>query len=187
MMMTTTRLLLCAAVVIGGCAFLPSWVFAQDALGAQLRGCASLDAEDERMRCYDALARQETSEEKDAEAPAVSAEPSESPPVAQEPATEETTETVKAVAINDEVGREQVQRDNEAEDVEYRAKVTSCKKNSSGQVFFFLENGQIWKQKDFAKLRYVNCDFDVTMTKDMIGYKMKIVGKKSSFRVSRVK
>jgi len=172
--------------MIGGCAFQTTWVFAQDVLGTQLRRCASLHDEDERMRCYDALARQEMPEEKDAAAPAVSAESSEPPPAAQEPAAEESTETMKAVAISDDVGREQVERGDVAGNVEYHSRITSCKKNSSGRVFFFLENGQIWKQTDYATFRYRSCDFDITLTKDSFGYKMRIAGKKSSYRVSRV-
>lgn len=182
----TTQSILRTALVFAACALPTSWTVAQDELGAELRRCASLPDEDGRIRCYDALAQRELQDREETEPPAMPPQPVESSSVPQESDAKEITQAGKAVAISDDIGREQVERDDEAGNVEYHARVTSCKKNSSGRLFFFLENGQIWKQTDYATFRYRTCDFDITLTKDSFGYKMKIAGKKSSYRVSRV-
>ena len=166
-------------VVLGG-GVLATESSAQDALSDRMRDCASLDDKDARVRCYDALADRNTHETGDAQQTSADA------PVNADMADVDP-DTANASPDMDEFGREQLPEPNEADNVEYSARVTGCENTQSGQVYFFLENGQIWKQKDYKKLRYRNCDFDVTLTRDLFGYKLKIVDTKSSFRVARVK
>ena len=158
----------------------------QDALQAELLRCAALPAETERVKCYDALAQRDLRPtEPGAAGKREEPKPVEDPPLPPEPVTEPSS--AQTVEITDEVGREQVGDSDDAKATAYSARVTSCQKNSSGRVFFFLDNGQIWKQTDYARIRYRECDFDVTLTRDAFGYKLKVVDKKSSYRVSRVK
>jgi hypothetical protein len=158
----------------------------QDALQDELRRCAGLPAEADRIKCYDALAGRDpgpagTGAADRAEEPKAA----EDPPVLPEPVTGASSE--QSVGITDDVGREQLDGGEETEAAVYHARVTSCQKNSSGKTFFFFENGQVWKQTDYSRFRYRDCNFDVALTRDAFGYKMKIADKKASYRVSRVK
>lgn len=158
----------------------------QDALQAELLRCAALPAETERVKCYDALAQRDPRQaDTSAAVEPEKSEAVEDPPAPPEPVTE--TSSAQTVEITDDVGSEQVAGSDDEEAAVYHATVTSCRKNSSGKVFFFFENGQIWKQTDYSRFRYRECEFDVTLTRDAFGYKMKIVDQKASYRVSRVK
>jgi len=48
----------------------------------------------------------------------------------------------------------------------------------------YFDNEQLWKQSGAGRYRFSECDFDVTITKDFFGYKMKIDGGKT-LRVKR--
>jgi hypothetical protein len=158
----------------------------QDALQDELHRCAELPADAERVKCYDALAARspqpaQTGAADRPEEPG----PVEDSPVPPAPVSEPSS--AQGVAITDDVGREQLDGGEDAEAAIYHARVTSCQKNSSGRVFFFFENGQIWKQTDYSRFRYRECNFDVVLSRDTFGYKMKIADQKASYRVSRVK
>jgi len=47
--------------------------------------------------------------------------------------------------------------------------------------------GQVWKQKNEPRQRYKECDFSVTITKDVFGYKMQIDGEGKQIRIGRIR
>lgn len=74
------------------------------------------------------------------------------------------------------------------EQLELQARVVRCTKDSRGRYYFFhFENGQVWKQKSDRRLRYKECDFNVTITKDFFGYRMVPEGETGKIRIARVK
>ena len=184
--MTTDRQMAGLGAALFLTLLLSSAMAQQDALQDELLRCAGLPTETERVQCYAALAKRNPrpAETSAADRPEESTTVTDSP-VPPEPVAEPSS--AQSVGITDDVGREQLDGGEDAEAAAYHVRVTSCQKNSSGRVFFFFENGQIWKQTDYSRIRYRECDFDVILTRDSFGYKMKVVGKKSSYRVSRVK
>ena len=138
------------------------------------------------MKCYDDLVERGAAAS-EAGAAGSRDEPGDADDTPPQPEAVVEPEPPQTTEITDDVGREQIEPAGDKNTVEYRGRVTQCKKNSSGRVFFFLENGQIWKQTDYARMRYRVCDFEITLTRDAFGYKMKIIDKKASYRVSRVK
>ena len=92
------------------------------------------------------------------------------------------------VPITDEVGRERVEGAREDERPEYSANVIRCEENQqSGQTYFFFENGQVWKQANYRRLRFRECRFEVTLTEDNFGYSMHIPSRDRQFRVTRIR
>ena len=86
----------------------------------------------------------------------------------------------------DDPGSESINR--EKGDVSaIRATVTSCRKDANGKYHFYFENGQVWKQSDQKRLKYKECEFAITITKDFFGLKMQPDGGKSRIRITRVK
>ncbi len=65
--------------------------------------------------------------------------------------------------------------------------VVSCKRASDKRWFFIFENGQVWKQTDRRQRFFKNCQFNVTVQKDGIGYVMSIESKKSKIRIKRTR
>lgn len=172
------------------CACLPAAALADDDLADALRGCASITDVADRMNCYDSLAAAQATPPHSAPADPVPPNAVPLPPKTA-PATEAYANGAAAPdtmvpAIDNEVGREQLRGDDGVEPPKYTAKVVECKRNSVGRLFFVLENGQIWKQSDHARFRRRDCEFDVTLTRDALGYKLKINGTKSNYRVARV-
>jgi len=55
------------------------------------------------------------------------------------------------------------------------------------RYFFILDSGEIWKQSGGRTHRFKDCSFDVTIRKDVFGYKMTIDGDDKTVRVRRHK
>ena len=184
--MNTNRHIVSVGAALSLTLWLSNSMAQQDALQAELLRCAALPAETARVKCYDALAQRDPQPaETGAASKPEEPKPVEDPPLPPDPETEPSS--AQTVEITDDVGREQLDGDEDTQAEVYHATVTSCKKNSSGRVFFFFENGQIWKQTDYSRFRHRECNFDITLTRDAFGYKMKIADQKASYRVSRVK
>jgi len=116
-------------------------------------------------------------------------------PALAAPAAAETPATVPAatspaaagpVPLDDEVGKEALGRDKEDE-VVIRGTVVRCTQDVRKKYLFYFDNGQIWKQKDNTKIRWKECAFDVTITRDFFGYRMTPVGETRRVRIARVK
>ncbi|NNF39825.1 MAG: hypothetical protein HKN64_00505 [Woeseiaceae bacterium] len=138
----------------------PGIAGAEDAL----ERCSLIDDDGARLACYDEISGRTSSPLQDSapDAPVVVAPP---------PAT---TEVKEAPA-------------NTARQNTRTARVTACSSNVSDQLVFHLDNGEVWKQSNYKNLKLGECDFTVTLSRGMMGYKMRIDQTGKSFRVARVK
>lgn len=92
--------------------------------------------------------------------------------------------------VLEELGSEQLPRTDEqiAEDnTTVIAHVTRCTRATNKKYVFYLESGQVWRQKSDKRLFFKDCRFEVEISKDFFGYRMSKVGESSRFRVSRVR
>lgn len=152
------------------------------------RRCASVDSDEERLACYDResgrAGRSEDATEQPAPAP---------PPVATEDSITtdsgaKTEEKAAATEMPEDFGAEQVKGgESNEQDRTAWATVTSCEKDGYNKYYFFLDNGQVWKQIDSDRLRVKGCDFRILITRDAFGYKLQIDGKGQRTRVQRVR
>ena len=132
----------------------------------ELKACARMEDRDARFACFDNLGRRVLAEESAQEG------------AARPEATTITTAT-EAQPLPDDLGL------SESKTINYSGKITSCKKGHHGDWFFFFDDGQVWKEVSTRSLRFRECDFDVTITKDRLGYKMRIDALDKTIRVRR--
>ena len=139
---------------------------------AAILECKLIRNDASRLACYDSIESPQSTSAEVVEAPIAAASVTKESPVAE---PEE---------LDDAVGRENVSR--EKEKLAVRGHVVSCRTNATGKYLFYFGNGQIWQQKDSNRIRWKECDFDVTISKDFIGYKMLPDGEKQKVRIARV-
>ena len=158
--------------------------------------CRRLERDASRLACYDSIGSPPAPTVDAIEpqgAPPSTAEavdlPASVPPAATISAAATTAPTTEYVPLDDDVGQETLSRANGEDKGEptVRGRVVSCQKDASGKYLFYFDNGQVWRQKDNARLRWNDCAFDVMFTKDMFGYKMNQAGEKKKIRIARVK
>ena len=138
-----------------------------------LERCAKLEDPQARLECYDAASQRQQETQPPAPA-AVDPEPAD-PPEPEEPAP-----------LSDTVGEEQL----ESKDVKegpVQGKLTDCRQGPTGKWYFYFDNGQVWEQRDNDRLRFRECDFEVTIRKDFFGYKMELPDSDNKIRIARVK
>ncbi len=144
-------------------------------LGKALAGCASIAENEARLTCFDALAAL-LGDVQDAEG------------VVAPAAVVAATPAAGPVPLTDEVGKERIEPKHADEREKYASRVKSCQESiQSGQTYFTLENGQVWKQSNYRRLNFRNCEFDIEISKGTLGYNMYIPSKDRSVRVARVK
>lgn len=159
---------------------------ADDSISDELRRCASIEDASARLACYDGLSGRQISAPVAPSAsldPSVAlssversvVEPSAVEPSANKPLADPNTETVRE------------NTDDRYETVSTRAAVTKCRQDGNKKYYFYLENGQVWKQSDRKRLKYEDCNFNVTITKDFFGSKMQRDGEDRRIRITRVK
>jgi len=166
---TSKARLSCTASLFVMCA--PVLVLAQSS--EDLSRCGSIEDDAKRVACYDEISgRQSTAKDVTMEAA-----PSSSAPAA--------AESEEYAPLTADVGAEGL--DGADKDKPVRGHVTSCRKDSFNDYFFYFDNGQVWKQKSDGRLYYKECDFSVTISRDFFGYKMQIDGEKGRIRISRVR
>ena len=169
---TSRARLSCTASLFVMCA--PVLVLAQSS--EDLSRCGSIEDDAKRVACYDEIAGRQSTV-KDVTTEAV--------PASSEPAAAESKEYAPLTA---DVGAESLDKKDEVDkDEPVRGHITSCRKDSLNDYFFYFDNGQVWKEKSDARLHYKECDFSVTISRDFFGYKMQIDGEKGRIRISRVK
>ena len=135
--------------------------------------CRSIEDDALRLACHDSQY--------------VPPQPAEVPqPV--EPAASPVKEVPAAepASLDDEIGKESLGRSNKDE-VVVQGTVVRCAKDATKKYLFYFDNGQVWKQKDNTNIRWKECAFDVTITKDFFGYRMTPAGETRRVRISRVK
>ena len=126
-----------------------------------LARCVSISDAGQRLACYDEIAGRVTSADENAAVPA---------------------------PISEDYGAEQLGQDNPDRKVEkpVLVKVTSCRRDNRKKYYFYLENGQVWRQNDDDRLRFKECNFNATIIRDGFGYKLQVEGEKRRTRVKRV-
>ncbi len=137
--------------------------------------CVGLEDAAARLACYDEIVNQQAPAEADESAPATEPVEQVVPSAAGEP-----------MPLSEEIGREQLSGDDK-EPERFAGQVTDCRQDAAKKWYFFFDNGQVWKQKSEPRLRYKECDFSVTITKDFFGYKMQIDGEKKWIRIGRIR
>lgn len=158
-----STVLLCALLLLPTATLL-----ADDPISKGLKECSAEKEASARLACFDELSR---------------------PPQSKNEAATKASSGSAAIESSDDLGAESVRTESEevAEALNASATVTKCKKSESNRYFFYFANGQVWRQTDGKRLKYTDCEFDVTITKDFFGYKMEVAGGKSRIRVTRVK
>lgn len=169
---TSKARLACTAGLFVMC--VPVLVLAQSS--EDLSRCGSIEDDAKRVACYDEISgRQSTAKDVTMEAA-----PSSSAPAA--------AESEEYAPLTADVGAESLDTKDEVDkDEPVRGHITSCRKDSLNDYFFYFDNGQVWKEKSDARLHYKDCDFSVTISRDFFGYKMQIDGEKGRIRISRVR
>jgi len=154
-------------------------------LGKALETCASIAENDARLTCFDALAALLV-DGQDTEQPVA---PTAAPAVvAVAPAVVAATPATGPVPLTDEVGKEDFEPRQAENREKYASRVKSCQESvQSGQTYFTLENGQVWRQSNYRRLSFRKCEFDIELSKGMFGYSMYIPSKDRNIRVARVK
>jgi len=148
-------------------------VHAQDS--SDMARCAELENADARLACYDEVIGQSSSPPPDPEA-------AEKEPIGTAPPGE-------PVPLTRDVGQEQLDSHDrsESELTIIQGRVTECQKDANNKLYFVFDNGQVWKQRADARLPVGECDFPVTITKDVFGYKMQIEGEGKKIRIGRIR
>jgi len=146
-------------------------------LGKAITSCSSITEDDARLTCFDALAAMMGEE-----VPVAAVE------TAPTAAAAAVVVAATAAPLTDDIGKERVDPKDPEEQPRYASHVTACKESiQSGQYYFTLDNGQVWKQSNYRRLGFKNCDFDIEISKGTFGYQMYIPSKDRSVRVARVK
>ena len=147
-----------ALFFVGVMAALSSAATADDTALAQ---CVSIDDAEQRLACYDEIAGR---------------------------ASGVAESTAPIAPITQDYGAEQLSNDNPDRKVEQPVlvKVTACRRDDRRRYYFYLENGQVWRQNDDDRLRFKDCEFNATIVRDGFGYKLQVEGQKRRTRVKRV-
>jgi len=147
----------------------------------ELKACARTADRDSRIACYEALGKRVL----EAEAATASNDSTRPEPVAAEMAPVEAVASTPV--LKDSLGGEKFGQKPNSEEEKNKGLVTSCKKGPDRKWYFYFNSGQIWKQIDDDQLRFKDCRFLATVTKDMFGYQMQIEGRSGKIRISRKK
>lgn len=134
-----------------------SMSLAEDDIRDEIRRCTAIDEASGRLACYDKVSGRQSK--------------------ASEP-----TSTSPAIPPEDLGAKKK-----HAEVPPVNARVNRCSKDSREKYIFYLEGGQVWKQISDKRLNFKDCNFNVSIQKDVFGYKMQAEGGKSKFRVSRIR
>jgi hypothetical protein len=91
--------------------------------------------------------------------------------------------------LTEDVGEEQLDPElrPERQPESFRGRVTKCQQDASNKWYFYFDNGQVWKQRSGNRVRFRECDFGVTITKDTFGYKMQVDGETKTIRIGRIR
>ena len=150
--------------------FLFASASAQEA--GDLEACAQLQDPQARLSCYDEVSQRA----------AKTAEPGgEATPARESPGSSAPEQSAPP---SDAVSDEQPSSSDPAEGT-VRATLTDCRKGPTGKWHFFLDNGQVWEQRDNDRFSTRDCRGEVTITKDFFGYKIKFSHTENKIRAAR--
>ena len=186
--------------IVGLLLVLGAWpAMAQDA--DALAACQLVEDSEERLVCYDRIlkpqeapppapvaAEPEAAPEPTAApapAPAPEPEPEPEPEPMVEVAAEESVAANGTRDLDDEVGKESVSNE-QRDTLSARGRLANCQRGRSGKYVFWFDNGQIWRQKGNVTPNWKECNFEVTVSKDVFGYTMVRDGDSKKIRIERV-
>jgi hypothetical protein len=135
---------------------------ADDDLATRLATCQAVTVENDRLACYDELAASIESNAGPEAAPLI---------------------------LSDDIAKGEI-KSTKVEQPEYAAVVTRCEEaKQERRLYFFMENGQVWKQSNTGRprLKDKDCQFEVTITKDSFGWIMNIPSEGRKVRVKRIR
>lgn len=129
-------------------------------LDQEISTCAAITDDGERLGCFDALAS------------TLDARP----------------ENQGDSEIPEDLGLKKPKEDKEKKAEEtYAVVISKCEQSrATKRMFFYLDNGQVWKQKNDGWITKRNCASTGKISKDFWGYTLYIDQKKDTIRVSRV-
>lgn len=141
----------------------------------EMARCAEIADADERLACYDAAVGR-------------GSVPRSAPEVAEQETTSAESSTASA-PLTQQVGEEQLDPGlrAEREPESFRGRVTKCQQDANNKWYFYFDNGQVWKQRSGNRVRFRECDFGVTITKDSFGYRMQVDGEAKKIRIGRIR
>jgi len=165
---------------------LPATLFAADDIQSDLRRCSALADDAARLDCFDALSAG-IDKMSDARPPDAKPAP---PPVDQAAVAATIVDQdpmSTAVPLDDSVGKDQIESATSEDKPTYVARLTRCEETGASKLtVFYLDNGQVWKQRNTGRLRMRDCEADIEINKDWFGFKMHIPSQKRTVRVSRI-
>jgi len=133
---------------------------AAKSLKSSLTDCGEIESDEQRLVCFDNLLELERHEVD---------ENDQSPP-----------------PITDEIGL--AKREEAEPNVEHSVVIKSCESSrSANRLFFYLENGQVWRQKNVKWLPKRDCESNGVIRKDFFGFTLFVEAMNKSVRVSRVR
>ena len=145
----------------------------------ELKACAKMTDRDARFACFDNLGERVLREE--------SADKKPTRGKVAQPEAITTAAATNAQPPPDDLGTSTLGDDQESKSIKYSGMITSCKKGHYGDWYFIFDNGQVWKEVSRRNFRFKECDFNVTVTKDLFGYKMWIDALEKPIRIKRHK
>lgn len=135
-------------------------VFAKS-LQSSLAACGEIESNEERLVCFDSLLDVKTAK---------------SEPGHQSPAP-----------ITNEIGLATPKEESDPY-VDYSVVITKCESSSSSKrLFFYLDNGQVWRQKNAKWLSKRDCQSKGVIRQDFFGFTLFIEAMDKSIRVSRAR
>jgi hypothetical protein len=189
-----------ALFIVGAALLLPHAASAQAQAPAAeaLQRCSAIEDNEARLRCFDGLTETPDPivapppEEVRPEAPPAQPVDRLTPPgdaaaPAPAPASAPAPAPAAAAAGDEQFGREQVVREDDPERL--IAHIAGDFDGWSGDTLFVLDNGQVWRQAEFGRLRYRGpANPEVTIKKGFFGsYRLTVEGTNRWIRVKRVK
>ena len=135
-------------------------VFAKS-LKLSLIGCGEIEANEQRLVCFDKLLDSQT--------------------------VKSNAEHQSPAPITDEIGLATPKEESDP-DLEYSVVITKCESSSSSKrLFFYLDNGQVWRQKNAKGLSKRDCQSNGVIRQDFFGFTLFIEAMNKSIRVSRTR
>lgn len=157
---------------------------------AEQTDCRNIADDKVRLACYDKLTNPAAASPDSAAVPAAIPAAVKPPPAATMPETAPVADKapgVTVVPLDDSTAKARVIDPKDEPEIRIRGRVISCRKDATRKFLFYFDNGQIWRQKDNTNIRWRDCEFDVTITKDVFGYKMVADNEGRQVRISRLK
>ena len=152
-------------------------------LKTKVKACSIIQADSERLACFDGLLAEESP--KSPEAPIATT--SNNTPTRAEQSPQKIAADQAPQKITDEVGLERPPPPKETKIESYAVVITSCESSRSAKRLFRLDNGQVWQQKNDKYVSPRHCKTEGIISKDFFGYQLLLNSNDQSFRVSRIR